>query len=373
MLLSELARAGLSRILTTLDMAEADQDELEGPREFAAVAGKVFGAEAGRLFLVAVAAGDDPFAAEVASRLAELQDVAVSSAASGEAGAADAGRAETVDAHGEPALQALAKRTKELLARGRTLAGMLRVAADDVAAGRPVAGTGEELAEWSTAVVGHLAGIAAVAQAEDLVALGARLDELVARAQAEAEQSERRLQEALRGARVLHEQGLDALIPGMLQGAGFGTLEDWQTVIGVASADLAEMAPAGVETAPVGVAPEPEEKPEPAPEPEPEPQPERHSEPVPQQLQALTTLVMPCGTADAPVFALLAEEVPETGEAPAPEEVAAAAGEAQVADEILSPWDGTPSQIASLVRDGRRRARFAWPKLRTRLGCGSGY
>lgn len=352
-LLGELARAGLDRIFTALDTAEADQDEPEGPREFAAVAGKVFGAVAGRLFLVAVAAGDDAFAAEVASRLAELQDIAVSNAASGEAGVADAGCAETVDAHGEPALRALAKRTAELLAQGRTLAGMLRVAADDAAAGRPVAGTGEELAEWSAAVVGHLSGIAAVAQAEDLVALGARLDELVAQAEAEAEERERRLQEALRGARVLHEQGLDALIPGMLQAAGFGTLDDWQTAIGVASTDSAEIAPAEVETAPVGTASEPEGEPEPAPEPEPEPQPEPHSEPEPQQLQPLTALAMPSGTADAPDIALPAEEVPETDEAPAPEEAAEAADKAEVADEILSPWDGTPSLIVSLVRDGR--------------------
>ena len=307
MLLSGLARAGLSRILTALDTADVDQGAPEGPREFAAVAGMVFGAVAGRLFLVALAAGDDAFAAEVASRLAELQDIAVSNAASGEVGA------ETVGGPREPALQALGKRNAELLAQGRTLAGMLRLAADEAAAGRPVSGTGEELAEWSAAVAGHLAGIAAVAQAEDLVALGARIDELVARAHAEAEQSDRRLREELPGARVLPEKGLDALLPGMREAAAIGTLEDWPTAIG------------------------------PAPELEQEPQ----------QLQPLTTLVMPSGTVDAPVIALPAEEVPETGEAPPPGEAAAAAGEAQVADEILSPWDGALSLIASLVRDGR--------------------
>lgn len=352
-LLSELARAGLSRILATLDTAEADCDEPEGPGEFAAVAGKVFGAAAGRLFLVAVAAGDDAFAAEVASRLAELQDVAVSNAASGEAAAADAGCAESSGAHGEPALRALAERTAELLAQGTALAGMLRAAADDAAAGRPVAGTGEDLAEWSAAVIRHLADTAAVAQADDLITLSRRLDELVARAQAEAEEREHRRQEALRGARVLHEQGLDALIPGMLQAAGFGTLEDWRTAIGVMPTDSAEIAPAEVETTPVGAAPEPEEEPEPAPEPVPEPQPEPHSEPEPQQLQSLTTLVMPSGNADAPDVALPVEEVPAPGEAPAPEEAAATVSEASVADEVLSSWDGTPSLIASLVRDGR--------------------
>jgi hypothetical protein len=302
-LLSELARAGVGRILRALDAAEVDQGQPEGPREFAAAAGREFGAVAGRLVLAAVAAGDDAIAAEVASRLAELQDIAVSNAAPSEA---------------------------------------------------------------------------SVAHPEDLVTLGTRLDELAvhaqAEAEAEAEERERQLQEAIRGARVLHEQGLDALIPGMLQAAGFGTLDDWRTAIGAASTNAAKIEPTGVETARGSTVTEAEPEPEPGAEPEPEPelttpglttsgnetahdpepeaQPEPHSEPEPQHLLTLTALLVPSGTEDAQGIALPGEEVPEADEVPAAVEAMATADEGPVADEILSPWDGTPSLIASLVGEG---------------------
>ena len=62
---------------------------------------------------------------------------------------------------------------------------------------------------------------------------------------------------------------------------------------------------------------------------------------------------MPSGTADAPDIAVPAEEAPEADGVPAPEEVATVGDDAQVEGQNLSPWDGTPSQIASLVREGR--------------------
>jgi hypothetical protein len=262
-LFSELARAGVGRVLTALDTAEADRDLPEGPREFAAVAGKQFGA-AGPLFLAAVAAGDDAISVEVASQLTELQDIAVSNASSSEA------------------------------------------------------------------------------PAEDLAALGThRLDNQVTPAQTEVEQRERSLQEALRGAGVLHEQGLDVLIPGMLQAAGFGNYPDWRAAIGAAPTDSGDTVLAEVETA----------REERASESEPEVQSDPRPEPGLQQPVPLSSLMVPSGVENARAIAPPARDVLDFGEVPAAD-VITEADEGPVADTLVSPWDGAPSLIAMLIGNG---------------------
>jgi hypothetical protein len=226
-LLDELARAGVGRILTILDAAEADQDQPEGPTEFAAVAGKEFGAVAGCLILAAVAAGDDAIAAEVGSRLEELQDIAVRNAASGEADA-------------------------------ESTAGEV------------------------------------------------------------PEERDLRLREVLRGASALHDKGLDTLIPGMLQAAGFGALDDWRTLIGAASEE-----PAAEELA--------------------------AEEPAAEESAA----VEPAAVETAEEEPAAVE--PAAGEPAAPDSSAEvpAADEDPATDDVHSPWEGTPSLIASLISEGR--------------------
>ncbi len=109
-------------------------------------------------------------------------------------------------------------RTEELTELGTALADRVRVAVAGVAAGFPAALVGRELTEWSGAVEDHLAAAAQVVAASDLVTLSTRLTEIAARAEADrkaALERERATKDALRASRLLHEQGLDGLIPGM--------------------------------------------------------------------------------------------------------------------------------------------------------------
>ena len=142
-LVASLARTGLETLLVTLDSAEFDEDIGEGPVELAVAAGRVFGSAAGGVFLSAVAAGSDPLAGEVAGRLAELRDVAARSGAgmSDQSEAAQPSR--RVDGAADAAaLSALLRRTQELQQAGIVLASTLRVAMDDIEAGRPVGDVG---------------------------------------------------------------------------------------------------------------------------------------------------------------------------------------------------------------------------------------
>lgn len=215
-LLSELARIGLPRVLALLDANDGD----EGLADFAAAAGEALGT-AGPLFLTAVASGRDQFAAEIAGRLAELRDVAALA---------------VISPDHAPVLLA---RTEELTELGAALADRVRFAADAVAAGAPAAAVGQELTAWSAVVEKHLADAAPLATASDLPTLKARLAEFVARAAASRAEidpgavlaRERRTHDALRAARLLHSQGLDNLIPGVLREAGFDAPENWRAVL----------------------------------------------------------------------------------------------------------------------------------------------
>src|SRR6201996_69993 len=194
LLLAELVRIGMPRVLAALDGSEGDEEFTD----FAAAAGQVLGAAAVPVFLAAVASGADPFSLEVAGRLAELRDTAVRAATtmgweSSTGGRAQATATSTADsppaalAHfvsvnsprpgspsagdGEteagpaapPVIVALMARTAELLELGATLAERIRMAADDVTAGFPALSAGRELTTWSVAVEEHLAGAARMA------------------------------------------------------------------------------------------------------------------------------------------------------------------------------------------------------------------
>ena len=232
-LVASLARTGLETLLVTLDSAEFDEDIGEGPVELAAAAGRVFGSAAGGVFLSAVAAGSDPFAGEVAGRLAELQDVAARSGAemSDQSEAAQPSR--RVDGAADvAALSALLRRTQVLQQAGIALASTLRVAMDDIEAGRPVGDAGRSLDEWSTAVDEHLSNAAGITDAPDLDLLGHSLADLIDR----ASEQDRKLRDALRGARLMQEQGLDDLIPGILAATGFESVDQLQAAVEPAAA-----------------------------------------------------------------------------------------------------------------------------------------
>lgn len=215
-LLSLLARAGLEHIRATLEEPEFGEDEAAGPLQLAVAAGEVLGSAAGCLFLAAVAEGTDSIRTGVASRMAELQDIVRSSGVSVRPETPGKGEIAGPAADGQ-SIQALAERTRHLRDLGAALAGTLRVAADDVEAGQPVTRVGGDLIRWSAAVRQHLSEAEEAAVASDLADLAAKLSELALQSRAH----DRRLQDALRGARLLYEQGLGHLVPGMLQAVGF--------------------------------------------------------------------------------------------------------------------------------------------------------
>jgi len=307
-LLAGLARTGLPVILETLDAAEAGD---EGPAELALIAGHVFGPTTAPLFLTAVAAGSDPLAAEVAGHLAELKE--------------HAGRvAEPVQPDAkEPPVPVLAERTRELSAQVAPLASALRAAATEVDAGRPVSGAGEDLALWSAMVRQLLADAAPVVPADDLTALGTGLAGLAARTR----ERDRKRQEALRGARLLREQGLSDLARDVLAAEGIDVPEDWQE------------APA---RAGDRVTAEPEEPPSEPRQPEPPPEP------------ALPELVVPEPALPEPVVP--EPVVPEESGATrfAAEKQQAEPGTPGQPDTLQFPWDyGTPPLLASLISGQR--------------------
>ena len=242
-LVAVLARTGLETILAMLDSAEFEQDASEGPDELAAAAGGLFGSVAATLFLSAVAAGSNPLAGEVAGRLAELQVVAATNCPHGDSSsrhgnsdaemidnseAAQPSAQSALGAADVPALTALLDRTSELQQAGIILAGELRAAAGDVESGRLVGDVGRRLDEWSAAVDEHLSNAAVITEAADLDRLHDELSEMIER-QRERDQ---KLHQALRGVRILQEQGLDDLVPAILSAAGFESVEQLQTTVG---------------------------------------------------------------------------------------------------------------------------------------------
>lgn len=221
-LLISLAHLGIQHIADASGPSGFKQEAADRPRELAVAAGNEFGSAAGSLFLSAVAASDDPLAVEVAARLTQLQDLAAQRGSRPE---------ELESAHGRDAVPpplvlagdsaldvpALLERTQELLDLGAELAPALRAAAASVESGRPVTEIGDRLQEWSDAVQIHLTRATGIVDAANLAALSEGLAAIVSRAQAE----EQRYEDVLRGARLLREQGLDHLVPGLLEAAGF--------------------------------------------------------------------------------------------------------------------------------------------------------
>ncbi len=282
-MLASLTRIGLENILVSLD-ADESADDAEGPAELAAAAGRLFGAAPGCLFLAALASGRDSLAAEVGDRMAELQECVRESAFVAEPGGPSMGEIPQPEAPG-PSVRELAERTRELSALGAALARALRAAAGDVESGRPVAGVGDDLTRWSAAVSQHLSDAARVVATDDLTVLSAELGEL----EAQARERDARLPDALRGARLFHEQGLDHLIPGLLKAAGIDSPDDWQAV-----------SAAGDSEAPAE-APEPEGRAEP----EPQPEPVSEETPWPSALPADDALQYPWDYGTPPLLASL--------------------------------------------------------------------
>jgi hypothetical protein len=225
-LLVSLATTGLEHIRVTLGVSEFGADDLAGPVALAVAMRDVFGSSAGSLLLAAVAAGGDPISAAVADRLAELQEIFRDPSLLVRPEASDEGETTWLAGLGQPG-QVLAERTRELRELGAALAGELRAAAQEVELGRPVPRVGGDLIRWSAAVSQHLSDAAEIAAASDLAALAAKISELAARSR----ERDQPLQDAIRGARLLHEQGLDHLVPGMLKAAGFDTSDEWETVL----------------------------------------------------------------------------------------------------------------------------------------------
>jgi hypothetical protein len=123
-------------------------------------------------------------------------------------------------------LSALLERTSELRCRGAELAARLRTAADDVDSGRPVMAARNALNDWSVDVEGHLLSAARIAAAADLAVLEQRLTDMLA-----AAQKVQRQFDVLRAVSLLHEQGLDHLVGGMLESEGFTSIEELQTAV----------------------------------------------------------------------------------------------------------------------------------------------
>jgi len=237
-LLASLGTIGLEHVLFLLDAAESADDEAEGPAELAAAAGRAFGAAPGRLFLAALASGDGPLAAEVGDRLAELQEYVRRTAPAAEPTSPSMGDTSQVEDL-RPSVTDLAERTRELTALGAPLARALRVAANDVESGRPIARLGDDLTRWSAEVSQHLAEAAQVVAVDNLTALGAELAKLAA----QAREDESRRQDTLRGARLLHEQGLDHLVPGLLKAAGIDSADNWQAASATGHSETTVSAP----------------------------------------------------------------------------------------------------------------------------------
>jgi hypothetical protein len=247
-----------------------------------------------------------------------------------------------------PALSALLDRTRELQQVGLALAGELRAAADDVESGRSAGDVGRRLDEWSAAVGEHLSDAAGIIDAVDLDRLGNELSEMIERAR----ERDQKLHNALRGVRILQEQGLDDLIPAILSVAGFESVEQLQTTMEPVPVEPPPVEPSMVEAAtaqsPETAAVEDEDLPvavmaESAPD-QTEPEPPMPEEPV--MVEAATQeepVVAEEPTApDEPVMAAPRPSTPATDESLA------------VFRDLDFPWDlGRPPLLATLISEQR--------------------
>jgi hypothetical protein len=353
--LSSLTRIGFDYLMASLDGRQAPDESADRPSELAAAAGNEFGAAAGCIFLAGVAAGGDPLSAEIAARLAELHDVAVeSSRRASEPGLAT--RTSAVPsppadpgAAGSTSTSALLQRTQELHRLGTELAEALRAAAAEVESGSPAANVGDDLHAWSAAVTDHLAVAAHIILADDLVTLSQGLADILSRVL--HEDQERR--DALRGAKLLREQGLDHLVQGMLQAAGYDSLESLQSIVDAADVGTseAEQALDGHQAAPASATAIPTPETEPTGPPSDGPSlPEAEANSVAPDF-VVPEPVVPEPVVPEPVVPEPAAEL-RAGIRSQPEP----AGRTSLADDeaLHFPWDaGTPPLLASLICEGR--------------------
>jgi hypothetical protein len=264
-LTTALARIGLESILSVLDSAECDEDADEGTVELAAAAGREFGSIGAKWFLSAVATGSDALAREVADQLAELQAVAAESGSYGTTANSTAGssfggdvemsnHSEAVASPAPPSdgadifsLASLLTRTKELQEARIFLVSALREAIADIESGKPAENVGRSLDDWSTSVTEHLSNVAGIVDASDLDDLGQALSDLMD----QARERDQKVRDALRGVRLLREQGLDHLVSGILDASGFesvGHLEAAAAALDIAAP--ADAAPGEYENQP---------------------------------------------------------------------------------------------------------------------------
>lgn len=243
-----LAKLALPRVQETCEVPADAAEPTSDIEALASQAGRLLGPVAARIFLDAVAASGTPLAGRVGEHLPYLRQVTERDVAPPSSGTHAA-----VPAPDQvPGLTRLAQRTDDLLAAGAELAGALQSTANRVAAGVPDGPAAERLRDWSAAVDGHLAAAAeACGAAPDLAVLTDRLDDVFTRLQDQARSAaqadvrateedrarQRRRQRALDGAALLHQQGLDEFIPGMLKEAGVDPAE-WEQRLSPAPAPV---------------------------------------------------------------------------------------------------------------------------------------
>ena len=133
------------------------------------------------------------------------------------------------------------------------LASVLRAAVDDIESGRSVGNVGRRLDEWSATVDEHLSNAAGVIDVPDLDRLGHGLLDMIDR----AHEHDRKLRDALRGVRLLQEQGLDDLVPGILSTAGFASVDQLQAAIESAAGGTVDVPARAAEDAVSGLSPLP--------------------------------------------------------------------------------------------------------------------
>jgi AAA domain len=376
-LLDSLTRVGLDHLAATVGIGEMPDESANRPAELAvaaeltaaelaAAAGKEFGAVAGCIFLSGIAASGLPATAEVAARLAELHEVAIdSSSARDEPGLASIPEpvqplAEAAAASESTGVLALLEQTQALRQAGSELADVLRAAAADVGSGKPVTAIADDLRAWSAAVTEQLSKAADVSPAADLATLSQGLADILNKARQEDQQR----RDLLHCARLFGADGLGHLVPGLLHGAGYGSLDELQAIVDATDADGAQTAqlPDGGQASPARaadvqtLASEPSEPPSdvlslPAAEAELVPPAPAIPEP------AAPAPAIPEPAAPAPAIPEPAVSQPEAEPGARTHDTPEFAGRTPPADDdetINFPWDaGTPPLLASLISEGR--------------------
>jgi hypothetical protein len=234
-LTAALARTGLERILNILDSVEYGENADEGTIELATAAGREFGPDVAQWFLSAVAAGCDALARDVAVHLVELQAAAAENGSHKVTPHSATPRSTTESSPGgdakigNPALSSLLATTKELQGARIDLVSALRKAIVDIESGKPTDNVGSRLDSWSAAVAEHLSNAARIVDASDLDALSQALSDLTD----QARERDQKVRDALRGVRLLQEQGLDHLVSGILDTAGFESVSQLEAAAAV--------------------------------------------------------------------------------------------------------------------------------------------